>query len=89
MAAVKTSPDPTSPEENGKKKKYQVRAGMSLHHETSYVNNKGETVKRVDIYDGDDPDNNEIDLLPHEALKYAHQIEPLEPAPEAAPAKKT
>lgn len=54
---------------------YTVRKGMVLHKERLGPKNKILT----DIFDGDDPSNNEVELMPQEVDKYLHQLEALDP----------
>jgi hypothetical protein len=53
---------------------YTVRPGMVLHKER--INSRGQLV--ADVFDGDDPDNNLVELLPSEVSKYLHQLEGIE-----------
>lgn len=55
---------------------YKVRTGFVLHRKRSVQTPKG-TTSKVDVFDGDDPDSNEVPLTPYEAMVYAAQIEPM------------
>jgi hypothetical protein len=52
-------------------KPYFVRTGFIVHKERQ--NSRGQTVSET--YDGDDPDNNIVELTDEELPKYRHQLE--------------
>jgi hypothetical protein len=58
---------------------YTIRKGFVLHKER--LDSKGRTI--TDSYDGDDLDNNLVELSAAELPKYLHQLElPAEEPPE-------
>jgi hypothetical protein len=62
---------------------YVVRPGFVLHKERQ--NSRGQTIS--DTFDGDDPDNNIVDLTDDELPKYLHQLElPADDVPPELPA---
>ncbi|MCG9891095.1 MAG: hypothetical protein MH252_08470 [Thermosynechococcaceae cyanobacterium MS004] len=72
MASVKTKAvDPETP------KTYIVRSGFVLHRERTVKNPKGGERIVVDVFNGDDPSSNEVELTDEQAKRYAHQLEPL------------
>ncbi len=78
MAQVTQTLPPEEALSNEKKDEivYKVRTGFVVHRKRMIKTPKGETSK-VDIFNGDDPESNEVPLTPYEAMVYAAQIEPM------------